>query len=104
MALRPAANYNKEYKQFIELGTHSFIIKVWLDEPKERTTQVEWHGQVTHVATGERCNFQRVSEVLAFLQLYLNELQIKLPFYWRIYLWIRGHWRYRPYITGRSRL
>lgn len=104
MALRSTAKYKQEYKQFIELGTHSFIVKVWLDEPKEHETRADWHGQVTHVATGERCHFQRVSEMLVFLQLYLNELHIQLPFYWRIYLWIRGHWRYRPYIADRSRL
>ena len=53
------------------LGGHlpgiSFIVRLWLEE-RERPGELSWQFQVVHVQSGERHNYGRVSEVLAFVE------------------------------------
>lgn len=52
----------------IEPGVHSFIIKIWLEELSEETGQVEWHGHITHVPSGERVYLRELEDTLVFIR------------------------------------
>lgn len=50
--------------------THSFIVKVWLEQSSEQT-QPSWRGHVTHVPSGERRHFLDPNGVTDFISGFL---------------------------------
>jgi hypothetical protein len=52
--------------------SHSFIVKVWLEEAAEADHPPLWRGHVTHVLDGQRRYFQDPAGLLAFLSQYLT--------------------------------
>ncbi len=59
-----------------EAHTHSFVIKVWLEETSEEASQIIWRGHITHVPSGVRRYFQELVVISDFVQSYLS---IKSP-------------------------
>lgn len=55
-----------------EAHTHSFVIKIWLEEKAEETDQAIWRGHITHVPTGTRRYFQDLTVIADFMQPYLQ--------------------------------
>lgn len=55
-----------------EAHTHSFVIKIWLEEPAEEANQVIWRGHITHVPSGTRRYFQDLTVITDFMQPYLQ--------------------------------
>jgi hypothetical protein len=68
-----------------ELNTHSFIIKIWLEETAEGGDQAVWRGHITHVPSGERRYVQHTDEITAFIVPYLQSMGVKLDRRW----WMR---------------
>jgi hypothetical protein len=59
-----------------ELGaseTHSFVIKVWCEEPAHDPIPALWRGHITHVPSGRRQYFQDLTVVLSFVGPYLTD-------------------------------
>jgi hypothetical protein len=56
-----------------ESSTHSFIVKIWLEEEATTTLPPFWRGHVTHVGTGERCHVQDAAGMLEFLNRYIKQ-------------------------------
>ena len=77
-----------EHTQFIEPDTHSFVIKLWLDDRDEVTGQVTWRGHITHVSSSQRQYFDNLSDLIAFLLPYFKAMNIKLPIIWRVIQWL----------------
>lgn len=50
-----------------ENNTHSFIIKIWSDEPSTDQKDTIWHGQATNVITGEKFEFKDLAQLEKFL-------------------------------------
>ena len=53
---------------------HSFIVKLWLEEPGSKTETAGWHGYVTHVPSGERRYLQNLDDILSFVKSYVVEI------------------------------
>jgi len=53
--------------------SHSFIVKVWLEEDDEAT----WRGHITHVPSQERRYLQTVDDIARFIEPYLERLGVK---------------------------
>jgi len=70
----------------IELNTHSFIVKVWLEDATEEVGKVRWRGHVTHVPSGERRYVEDLSEISTLLASYLGSMKVRLGLRWRIWL------------------
>ena len=49
-----------------EQETHSFIIKLWLDQEGDAESR-GWHGQITHVPGGERQSLKSLEDILKFI-------------------------------------
>ena len=77
-----------EHSQFIEPDTHSFVVKIWVDDRDEKTGRVIWRGHITHVASRRRQYFDGLSGLIVFLLPYLKALNIRLPLFWRVYQWL----------------
>ena len=56
-----------------ESRTHSFIIKIWLEDEEHET----WRGHVTHVPDGERRYFESLNDILTFISAYLQMPEVK---------------------------
>jgi hypothetical protein len=56
-----------------ESDVQSFIVKLWF-EPSETkdAPRVRWHGQITHVPSGERRYLKELGEIIAFIEPYLR--------------------------------
>lgn len=58
-----------------EASTHSFIVKIWLEETVEETNRALWRGHITHVPSHRRQYFQALEEITAFIEPYLEQLR-----------------------------
>ncbi len=54
--------------------THSFIIKIWIEEVTDDTKQVEWRGHITHVPDGERQYLNGLPDIQKFIVPYLKAM------------------------------
>ena len=52
-----------------ESKVHSFIVKLWLEG---ETNLLAWHGHITHVPTGARRYFKKLSDITHFIGEYLD--------------------------------
>jgi hypothetical protein len=58
--------------------THSFIVKLWLEETAEEAGQDVWRGHITHVPSGERRYLKSLRAIEAFIAPHLNRMGLKL--------------------------
>lgn len=68
----------------IEFNTHSFIVKIWLEEPAENHHKGKWRGHITHVPGGERRYLKSLGEIAAFIAPYLVTMGVRLDVYSRL--------------------
>lgn len=61
----------------LEPNTHSFIVKVWLEETAEEAGDAIWRGHITHVPTKKRQYVQTLDEISAFISVYLEQMGIQ---------------------------
>jgi hypothetical protein len=65
------------------LDIHSFIIKIWLEEPTESSQKRTWRGHITHVPGGERRAVKQLDEIFVFIIPYLEARGVKVNLFWR---------------------
>jgi hypothetical protein len=71
-----------------ECYTHSFIVKIWLEETFEETGKARWRGRITHVLSGERRYLEDLSDIGIFILPYLDSMKIRSGFRWRVWKWL----------------
>ena len=67
-----------------EVYSCSFVIKIWLEETAEQDGTAKWRGHITHVPSGERRYFEKLKDIEAFIDGYLEELGVKPSLYRRL--------------------
>jgi hypothetical protein len=67
-----------------EANTHSFIVKIWLNETVEEARRATWRGQITHVPSGKRRAFSDLSDMTAFIVPYLESMGVTPGFWQRV--------------------
>ena len=82
--------------ELLEFNTHSFIVKIWLEEPGLGGRRGKWRGYITHVPSGERRYLESLNEILAFMIPYLLSMGVRLEGYWRFRDWLSRRRRRRP--------
>ena len=60
-----------------ESTTHSFIVKIWIEEHAQEQADATWRGHITHVPDGKRRYVSSLHEIEDFISLYLAEMGIK---------------------------
>ena len=69
-----------------ESKVHSFIIKLWLEGD---TTSFVWHGHITHVPSGERRYFKKLSGITDFVSEYLDNRRAQSDLKSRMKGWLK---------------
>jgi hypothetical protein len=59
----------------LEPKTHSFIVKVWLEE-RGADGRAVWRGHITHVPSGARHYFDRLAAIKRIIAPYLESLGV----------------------------
>lgn len=54
-----------------EASTESFVVKIWADD---ENAPLAWHGQITHVLSGQCQVFHSLKDIEQFMDPYLQKL------------------------------
>ena len=81
---KSAATFSEEWH------THSFIVKIWLEETFEETGKARWRGHITHVPSGERRYLKDLTDIGIFILPYLDAMKVRSGFRWRVWKWLFG--------------
>ena len=69
---------------------HSFIIKLWFEQPSEKEADsTTWHGHITHVPGGERAYLKDLHGATDFIAAYLEAYGVKVSTSRRFAHWFR---------------
>lgn len=71
----------------IEYGTHSFVIKIWIEEVPKGGHKGQWRGYITHVNSQDRYYLAGLEDILSYIAPYLKQMGFKLRLRTRILLW-----------------
>ena len=76
--------------QPFELNTHSFIVKIWLEEANSEaeTGRAVWRGHITHVPGGERRYVADLADIPEFMVPYLTGMGVSFNLWQRIRRWV----------------
>jgi hypothetical protein len=74
----------------LEATTHSFIIRIWLEEEGSSDRRAGWRGSITHVPDG-RCHvLDRLGDIQSFIGPYLEKMGVRPGAATRLWRWLRG--------------
>ncbi len=74
--------------QQTETHTHSFIVKIWLEETVAEDGRAIWRGHITHVPDGERRYFRQLSDITTIIMPYLSKMGVQVKLSARLRQWI----------------
>lgn len=57
--------------------SHSFVVKVWLEESLEEAGEAVWRGHITHVPSQERRYLHALDDIIDFIGPYLERMGVK---------------------------
>jgi hypothetical protein len=52
--------------------THSFIVRIWLEEMAVADQPDKWRGHITHVPSGQRQYLEKIETITEFIAPYLK--------------------------------
>jgi len=67
-----------------DTSTHSFIVRIWLEESAEEAVRATWRGYVTHVPSGKELYFEDLDDITAFIAPYLERMGVRLRKSWQV--------------------
>ena len=70
------------------LVSHSFIVKIWLEESLEEAERVIWRGHITHVSNGSQRYVKDLSEIPQFIFPYLEMMGVRPGLRTRVIRWL----------------
>ena len=84
----PLHEFDEEVAQpTTEYREHSFIVKIWVEEPSNHNERTTWRGRITHVPDGKRRYLKSLREITLFISPYLNVMGVQSPLWERIREW-----------------
>jgi hypothetical protein len=89
--------------ELFEKYTHSFVIKIWVEETAEEADNVVWRGRIVHVGDNEKGYFQDLDHISIFIWPYLNSMGVKARGMVRLRLWLNKFWVERVRSARRNR-
>ena len=73
-----------------EDNTHSFVVKISIEEETEKGGIQFWQGEITHVSTGSHYLFERWEKMEGFLRSHLKEAKLPGPKLTGNHWWVRS--------------
>jgi hypothetical protein len=74
----------------IEFNTHSFVVKIWREDPAGDPAEARWRGHITHVPSGDRRYLKSLNEVVAFMVPYLVSMGVRVDALGKVLSWFGG--------------
>lgn len=74
----------------LETTTHSFVVKIWLEESGDESRSAAWRGHITHVPSGKRRYLEELGAIGAFIAPYLVRLGVRFGWEWQYWLMTTG--------------
>ena len=71
-----------------EVTTHSFIVKIWVEELAGASGHAVWRGYVTHVPDGKRYYLRDLDDLTAFIAPYIERMGGQVGACLRIRRWL----------------
>ena len=62
-----------------ESSTHSFVIRVWLEETADEAKRPKWRGHITHVPGNQRRYFDDLEDIKQIVKSYLDKTDFDIP-------------------------
>jgi hypothetical protein len=72
----------------VETSTHSFIVKIWLEETAEQSSAAKWRGCVTHVSSGTRRYVESLDAMASFIATYLEAMGVRFGLIAQLKHWL----------------
>lgn len=72
-----------------EATTHSFIVKIWIEETAQEAGRATWRGHITHVPSKERRYLHDLDDVTNVIVIYLEAMGLEPGWRWRLRRWLR---------------
>lgn len=72
-----------------ERYTHSFVIRIWVEETTEEAGEVIWRGRIIHVDSHKKSYFQALDDIVLFIRPYLNSMGVRDSRMQRIVRWLK---------------
>lgn len=63
-----------------EIKSHSFVLKIWVNEPPDHEDISTWRGRITHVMEGRYMYVKNLEEIIQFLMPYFKRMGIQIRF------------------------
>jgi len=60
----------------VDTPSHTFVVRIWLEEAAGATAPGLWRGHITHVLDEQRRYVQSLEEIDAFIAGYLREMGV----------------------------
>ena len=73
----------------LESASHSFIVKIWVEDSLEGGGNGVWHGHITHVPSHQRRYLKNLSEIEDFIAPRLEEMGVRLGVRWQLRRWLK---------------
>jgi hypothetical protein len=67
--------------------SHTFVVRIWLEESTEEAGRATWRGQITHLTSGERSYLQTLDAISTCMAKYVRQMGAPLPRRRRIWGW-----------------
>jgi hypothetical protein len=72
-----------------EASTHSFVVKIWIEETADHRRGARWRGHITHVPSGKRRYIQQLGAIGDFVVPYLEAMGVRPGRLVRLRRWLR---------------
>jgi hypothetical protein len=79
--------------ELVETCSHSFIVKIWLEETAEEAGHAVWRGTIAHVRNGRQQPLRRLGDIRFFIVPYLEAMGVKPSVSCRLRRWLRRRTR-----------
>jgi hypothetical protein len=68
--------------------SHSFIVKVWVEQARSARRGATWRGHITHVPSGDRVYVDELDAIALFIAPRLAGLGVRLGYLWNVRGWL----------------
>ena len=61
-----------------EIFSHTFVMRIWLEETAEEAGYARWRGKITHISSKKEKYIKNLNEIKAFILPYLRNMDIEI--------------------------
>ena len=71
-----------------DVRSHSFVVRLWIEEPGGKRGQATWRGHITNVATREKRYVKDLDDIVLVIMPCLQRVGARFNYCWRARQWL----------------